>query len=1063
MLSPRLALRCLSVLLLVSADLPANTLPALALELGVKLSWPGETGHTYQLQSRTGETAAWIDQGPLRSGDGTSHTSYVSGRDPARAFSLLETYPVMVAPPPLLLNPDFETGSGASASNWLTLASQPPARTNTEAKSGVHSMRSRLQNINSSPAEGILEQTVNPAGSAISPGSAYTLSFWKKPVSSGPSYIQQYWLQWLNASGGIIGGTGLQNFGGALGSWSQTTVTGLVAPAGTTGAKVVFRFVTGAVSGGHGEILIDDVLIVPDGSGSLVPSTATRRVAVESTPAGLLSWPGALGVRYEPEISPDLAVWTRHGPALFGQDARLTTVIPMSGPATFARLVLPEVVVEPPLNARIVTTNEADSIGVAWDASPTSGVTGYRVRYGPVGTTLTGVLEVGNVSGAIIPALDQAVTYQVVVHAMIGGNISATATAPLSAQPEAGLGLDPLHNGTTALEPEIRLETATALVTRIADRVRARHAREAEFQRYDLYLPFYWEQRILRMEITDRVAKGGTQLVFNYTTLAPLSAAEFRAFFLGRSTVAEYHYNVIAPLVGSGPSMDYPGETEYHYAVTLTHQLPENRPLRIGDRVELELSQFFAAVRNGQLNYYGTTLLYVVGEGMVPWYEEKEYTAGGSRDSRRLPEHAWLGGRATLPYHYSNEPAHRFKQMAGNIAPASGVPFLLGRRVHHTNFQTGAHSENGNPVFTALAGKAGPKFISGSCIDCHVNNGRSLPPAVGQPITGFVVKVGSDATGAPHLLLGETLQTQNLAGAPEAGVTLGGYTEIPGAYGDGTAYSLRRPAYAFSGVTPAFFSVRSAPPLIGLGLLEAVPESAVLALADPSDANGDGISGRPALVGDPSDPAKLRLGRFTHKGTQAAVAHQIAYALNRDMGVTTSLFPVLDGEAAPQNPPELDNTALSQLERYVSLLGVGARRDLLDTAALRGEQVFTSLGCVSCHVPTLQTGPHHPLAEVRNQTIRPYTDLLLHDLGPGLADNMGEEGMSGAEWRTAPLWNIGLTAGVAGGEAYLHDGRARTLEEAILWHGGEAEAAKEAFRTAPSADRAALVKFLRSL
>lgn len=1063
MLFPR-TVSCIPCLIFLAVSrILAGPVPQLQLELGVQLTWPGELGHTYQPQTRTDASAAWVNQGPLHTGEGQPLSAYVPGRPTTRDYSLLETYPVLVAPPPLLLNPDFETGTGSTAANWLTLASQPPTRITTDAKSGTHSIRCFLQNIGSSPAEGILEQTVNPAGSALTPGAAYTLSFWKKPVSSGPSYIQQYWLQWLNASGGIIGGTGLQNFGGALGTWSQTTVTGLVAPAGTTGVKVVFRFVTGAVSGGHGEVLIDDVLIVPDGSGSLVPSTATRRIAVEPALAGRIAWHGATGVRYEPELSSDLSAWTRHGPALFGQDAPLSTVIPMSGPATFARLVMPEVVVEPPSNARIVTTHEADAIGVAWDASPTAGVTGYRLLYGPIGGPLTAVVEVGNVSGAIIPALDRAVTYEIVVLALVGGNLSATATAPLTAQPEAGLGLDPLHNATTALEPEIRLETATALVTRIADRVRARHAREAEFQRYDLYLPFYWEQRILRMEITDRVAKGGSELVFNYTTLAPLSAAEFRAFLLGRSTVAEYHFNTIAPLVGSGPSTDYPGETEYHYAVTLTHQLPENRPLRLGDRVELELSQFFAAVRNGQLNYYGTTLLYVVGEGIVPWYEEKEYTAGGSRDSRRLPEHAWLGGLATLPYHYSNEPTHRFKQMAGNIAPASGVPFLLGRRIHHTNFQTGAHSENGNPLFTTHAGKAGPKFISGSCIDCHVNNGRSLPPAVGQALTRAVVKVGAAPDGAPHPILGETLQPQNLSGAPEAGVTLASYTEIPGTYGDGTPYSLRRPAYAFTGVTPAFFSVRSAPPLVGLGLLEAVPEAAVLALADPSDADGDGISGRPALIEDPTDHTKLRLGRFTYKGSQATVAHQIAYALNRDMGVTTSLFPVLDGDTAPQNPPELDDTSLNHLDRYVSLLGVAARRDLLDTVALRGEQVFTDFGCVACHVPTLQTGPHHPLAELRNQTIRPYTDLLLHDLGPGLADNLADEGASGAEWRTAPLWNIGLTAGVAGGEAYLHDGRARTLEEAILWHGGEGETAKEAFRTAPAADRAALVKFLRSL
>jgi CxxC motif-containing protein (DUF1111 family) len=151
------------------------------------------------------------------------------------------------------------------------------------------------------------------------------------------------------------------------------------------------------------------------------------------------------------------------------------------------------------------------------------------------------------------------------------------------------------------------------------------------------------------------------------------------------------------------------------------------------------------------------------------------------------------------------------------------------------------------------------------------------------------------------------------------------------------------------------------------------------------------------------------------------------------------------------------------MNRYVSLLGVGARRELTNPNTLRGEQFFQTASCTSCHSPELTTSPHHPMAELRNQTIRPYTDLLLHDMGEGLADNMGEHGASGAEWRTAPLWNIGLTKGVSGGEAYLHDGRARTLEEAILWHGGEAEASKEIFRKGSAADRAALIEFLKSL
>jgi CxxC motif-containing protein (DUF1111 family) len=249
--------------------------------------------------------------------------------------------------------------------------------------------------------------------------------------------------------------------------------------------------------------------------------------------------------------------------------------------------------------------------------------------------------------------------------------------------------------------------------------------------------------------------------------------------------------------------------------------------------------------------------------------------------------------------------------------------------------------------------------------------------------------------------------------------------------------------------------------LVGLGLLEAVSESTILALADPDDANADGISGRVQTVIDP-ETGQLRLGRFTSKGGKVRISHQIAGALNTDMGVTTPIFPILDGESTG-GAPELNAMELDLMTRYVALLGVGARRDLSNPQALQGEQLFTSASCVKCHTPTLTTSEYHPMTELRNQTIHPYTDLLLHDMGPGLADNMGESNATGSEWRTAPLWNIGLTTGVSGGEAYLHDGRARSLEEAILWHGGEAETAREAFRTMSAAERSALIKFLKSL
>jgi CxxC motif-containing protein (DUF1111 family) len=446
--------------------------------------------------------------------------------------------------------------------------------------------------------------------------------------------------------------------------------------------------------------------------------------------------------------------------------------------------------------------------------------------------------------------------------------------------------------------------------------------------------------------------------------------------------------------------------------------------------------------------------------GMVPWQG-----VGKNLDPEPLPPAAWLGGRTTLPYQYSNEPRERFKQMATNIAPLNAQPFMRGRRLHHTDFETGVHSERGNPAYHEHAGKLGPQFVSRSCVECHVNNGRALPPEVGKPMFQSVVKVGATGDGSPHSQLGSAVQSRAVAGSPkpEAGVVINSYTVIAGKYGDGTEYTLRKPSYEFKDIIPEFYSVRLTPQLVGLGLLEAVSESSILALADPDDADRDGISGRARVVCDPQTQ-QPRLGRFGYRASQPKLIHQIAAALNSDMGVTTSIFPKLDGAPSrSDSSPELADAELDHLYRYVATLGVSARRRLDDPISRRGEVLFTEAKCAKCHVSELTTSTQHLLAELRRQKIQPFTDLLLHDMGSGLADNLGEGNASAAEWRTSPLWGIGHTSDVSQGESYLHDGRARTLEEAILWHGGEAEDAKESFRTMLQADRAALVGFLRSL
>jgi CxxC motif-containing protein (DUF1111 family) len=323
-----------------------------------------------------------------------------------------------------------------------------------------------------------------------------------------------------------------------------------------------------------------------------------------------------------------------------------------------------------------------------------------------------------------------------------------------------------------------------------------------------------------------------------------------------------------------------------------------------------------------------------------------------------------------------------------------------------------------------------------------------------------VIKVGSDKEGTPHAMLGTALQPQSVTGKPEGSARLVQLRSIEGAYADGSRYELVKPLYQFD-VAPDFYSIRLTPHLVGLGLLEAIDEQALATLADPEDANQDGISGRMRLVRDPQT-GQVRVGRFGYKASQPRLLHQIAGALNSDMGVLTSVFPQADGSRI-DGETELSDADLDNLYRYIATLGVPARRDLEDETTIRGEALFNAAHCIKCHVPSMTTSPYHPLAELRRQKIQPYTDLLLHDMGPELADSLGEPGATGAEWRTPPLWGIGLTAGVSQGESYLHDGRARTLAEAILWHGGEGTAAHDAFVAMPADDRNALIRFLKSL
>jgi CxxC motif-containing protein (DUF1111 family) len=649
-------------------------------------------------------------------------------------------------------------------------------------------------------------------------------------------------------------------------------------------------------------------------------------------------------------------------------------------------------------------------------------------------------------------------------------------------------GIVPLFDATTALEPEIHFEQGDAVVTKWGDRGRDRHAREDEFQSYDHYLPHYWEDRTARYILTDHVAKGGSTIEVSWVTEWRLDKLpEFRAWYNGNGSVAQYTGNYAPLFMREGPGT-YDNDHEkisdegdqYKYTYTIKNAIMLNGdqvPLAVGQFMEIEASQFLDAPPIGRDNYYGTVFLYEVGTGgMVPWHTvgSWEDKASERENSHKIAENGWLGGRTTLPYQYSDEPENHFMQMATNLSSVNAQPFVRGRRVHHTDMLDGSHDESvENETFTELKGLAGPNYVNRSCDSCHKRNGRAMVADVGVPLDKWVFKVAG-ADGGKDPLIGAVLQPHavDASAGSEGEVSIAQWVE--GADG------LRSPMYAFSKGAPALYSARIAPQLVGMGLLEALAESTILAREDVNDADHDGISGKAQISVDPVTGAK-RLGRFGWKAGASSLTHQIAGALNTDMGVMTSVLPKpdcgdLQAGCGNEKGPELSDDHLHDLIKYISLLGVRARRDLDDPDALHGEELFGTLGCGSCHVSELKTSSVHPFAELRDQVIHPYTDLLLHDMGPGLADKLGEREATGAEWRTTPLWGIGLSACVTGGvegvfqkqtctpsHNYLHDGRARSIEEAILWHGGEGQASKEGYAALPAADKSALLQFLESL
>ena len=431
---------------------------------------------------------------------------------------------------------------------------------------------------------------------------------------------------------------------------------------------------------------------------------------------------------------------------------------------------------------------------------------------------------------------------------------------------------------------------------------------------------------------------------------------------------------------------------------------------------------------------------------------------------------ALSGGAATV----QATTRQAFGQPLPHLTADQETRFFVGNSFFNRNWVSA-------PASATARDGLGPLFNARSCSACHLHDGRGRPPAPGEDMMSMLVRLsvpGQDPYRGvvPEPTYGDQFNGLALPGVPPEGRALVTYEEMPGTYEDGESYSLRRPAYTFSDLQygpmhpDTQLSPRVAPAMVGLGLLEAVPETTLLAMADPDDTDGDGISGRPNRVWDKARQETV-VGRFGWKANQPNVAQQVAGAFLGDIGITSPLFPhencpveaVACRQASNGGNPELSESLLGHVAFYSRTLAVPARRNSRLPEVRRGRKLFDEAQCNACHTPTLRTGAVPGLPDLSGQVIHPYTNLLLHDMGAGLADNRPDYEASGSEWRTPPLWGIGLIETVNRHTFFLHDGRARNLAEAILWHGGEAEASKEHFRRMPREDREALLQFLDSL
>ncbi|MBO9096928.1 MULTISPECIES: di-heme oxidoreductase family protein [unclassified Rhizobium] len=431
-----------------------------------------------------------------------------------------------------------------------------------------------------------------------------------------------------------------------------------------------------------------------------------------------------------------------------------------------------------------------------------------------------------------------------------------------------------------------------------------------------------------------------------------------------------------------------------------------------------------------------------------------------------------------------------FSQPPTNLDPARALDFHLGNALFRQLWVS-------SPSSTQATDGLGPLFNARSCQSCHINDGRGHPPETSGRAATMFLRLARPARTAeerqaladarvvnfPDATYGTQLQDTAVPGLAGEGQVAVDYTEHAVTLAGGETVSLRQPRYsatdlAYGPLGPdTTLSARVAPAMLGLGLIEAIPDADILEHADPDDRDHDGIAGKAAIVRD-NRTGKLALGRFGWKAQNATVRDQSSAALEGDIGISNPDRPNAYGDCTarePQclampdgvqkrlGPTEAPEAVLDLMTFYSENLAVPARRKPSDPTVLHGKEMFYESGCIACHTPKFVTRSDAGTEAQSFQLIWPYSDFLLHDMGDGLADGQPVGVASGKDWRTPPLWGIGLTKTVSGHTFFLHDGRARSLTEAILWHGGEATKARDAFASLSKDDRQALITFVESL